>query len=186
LLDPARREDEVVSRSLRRLSESLAAESFAERLPDIAADAREIERAYSAQYVERHARRTAVYAAAIDRVRGLPGWEGVASPEAVLAPLTARACPITHPPAPDECPSCREGLERIEHDIASVGYWESSVLKAAQEAIDPPDLVERVSIIDFLPPAALENEETLEVAITRLKDHLRRLIRERKRFRLET
>ncbi len=159
----------------------LASETFYESFPKIGAITNEVGSAYRALYQQVHADRTGQFAQAVERVKGRAEWSAVPETmrEPVLTPLTGRSCPDLDLPAGGmACQRCRATLSQMESDLAALGGLLAGVVAQIQKLTAPPDKkVQRVRLAEFF-SGPVDNEEQVRQAVTRLQDHLLKLLEE--------
>jgi hypothetical protein len=179
LLDAQARAD--LQPKANQLRELLSTEALLDSLSSIQATSREILAAYRTLYESRHADRMERFRAAIEKIKGREEWTAVPEPmrEPVLASLQSRCCgDLKLPDGSLACESCRAGLNQMDSDVAALGGLFAQVIAQIQKLITPPDVpLRRVRVADFF-AGAVENEEQVRQAVTRLQDHLLKLLGE--------
>jgi hypothetical protein len=166
------------------LATMLQAEDFYESIEAMRQAADYIFDLYRDLYEKTHKERGTLYAKAIETIKGLPEWVIVSQDpsitqserEAVLKPLTQRAIPDLG--LPDEavvCSFCRATVDQMETDIAATDAFRDQAIKKIQEMAAPGDKIERVRVSTIF-TGKLETEEDIDAALTKLKDHLLKLL----------
>lgn len=168
-----------------RLRDNLAAASFYERLPDIAADLRVLEDAYQALYEDVSARRAEAYRQAIEEVRSRPEWEGI--PEEtrrrIIAPLAARVGEEGKRAAPGDV-VLEPPIDQMESDLLAVEALLRQALAELERLAAPEERLERVPARRFF-NNSISSPEDLEEALARLREHCLNLLSEGARVVIE-
>jgi hypothetical protein len=159
----------------------LAAETFFESLPKIKTTAGKIHEAYEGLYGKTHADRCEQFEQAIEKIKGRAEWETVAENmrQPVLSPLQSRCCSeLDLPTAAIVCGGCRATVSQMESDLAALGALFAQVVAHVQKLVTPPDVkVERVRIAEFF-SGSMDSEDQVKQAVSRLQDHLLKLLDE--------
>ena len=164
-----------------RLRALLESETFFESMPQIESDAQKIATAYHDLYEITHAERTSLYQGAIEKIKGRQEWEQV--PESmqgpVLSPLTSRGCVESDFPDMNlVCRLCHASVNQMESDIEALGSLFAKVVCEIQRLTTPREVkIERVRVSEFF-SGSFESADQIKEAITRLQDHLLKLLDE--------
>jgi intracellular sulfur oxidation DsrE/DsrF family protein len=140
---------------------------------------------FEAAYTQLHNQRHDGYTKAIDVIRNRPEWESLPEGmgDSLLLPLTSRACQesadLTNTGI--RCQACNATLSQMESDLAALQGLKVQVLARLQELTTPADQkqtrVERVRVSDFF-GGVLDNDESINSAVERFREHLLKLIDE--------
>jgi len=187
---------ETIEAAITRLTNSMAAESWYNRLADIATDSHTIETAYRDRYAQVSDTYCRTYDAARDRICAHADWPtlGESIQDRVLTPLTVRwpnILSMAHAPALPLSPS----LSELRESLAAVGGREADARGLLEEALTPStETIQRVRVRDYL-GAAIGREdpdEAMEAVARRLdgvlqplRDECLRLVAEGARVILE-
>ncbi len=183
----ARAEDEPLQEVAAEHEELLDSPEFYEDLPRIEELSGTLSEAYRALYLERHARRRAVYEEAVSYLKGLQEWDQLeeGARGAVLGPLQARACEEAELPMGDvACRRCGATVGQMDSDVAAVSELRDEAQERLFMAIAPDVPVERVQVSAFF-DGSLESPEAVDAAVERLREHLLKLVAEDVRIVLE-
>jgi phage terminase Nu1 subunit (DNA packaging protein) len=139
-----------------------------------------LETAYRSLYRERHSRRQAAFAQAVDDVKSQPNWPLVSDEmqAPTLRPLTDRAeHGLTLPESALVCQVCGASLAQMASDLAAVTVLRSNVLLRVQQLTAPEEKIERLRVADVAGVGkALETPEDVEELLAELRGHLLKLI----------
>lgn len=185
--------DAATAAKARELHTMIDSESFFEEMEAIRLVASALSAKYGALYESRHTARSEAYAAALAAVKALPDWAAIcqnpsipeAEREAVLAPLSARAQgELDLPEGADLCRACRATVAQMESETTAVEVLQAQVIRRLQELAIPDERIERVRVSSFL-CGSIETPEDVEVALSRLREHLLKLLVQGVRIVLE-
>jgi len=171
---------EIVEKS-KKLRELLQSEAFFEAMPQIESTAQNIAAVYHDLYEKTHATRASLYQGAVEKIKGRQEWERVPESmrEPVLSPLTSRGC--TESGFPDmsvTCSLCHAGVNQMESDIEAIGSLFAKVVSEIQRLTTPREVkIERVRVSEFF-SGSFESADQVKEAVTRLQDHLLKLLDE--------
>jgi len=187
---------EPIEAAIARLTNSMAAESWYNRLADIATDSHTIEGGYRDRYAYVSDTYCRTYDAAQDRIRAHLDWPtlGENIQDRVLTPLAVRwpdILSIAHAAALPLSPS----LSELRESLAAVGGREADARGLLEEALAPStETIQRVRVRDYL-GAAIGREDPdedmelvarrLDSALQSLRDECLRLVAEGSRVILE-
>jgi len=177
------------------LGDFLNAETFYERISEIARIEKEISRRYGEEYRTRHQERAEVYQQVIDEIKGHVDWMNIAKERQnmILSPITSHACVgaedgkeynVPFDPTGVVCSRCHASIREMESDITAAQALKSNALEKVLEASQPDEKFERVKVTLFLGSSIASSDE-LEDAIDRLKRHIEKLLAEDKKVILE-
>ncbi len=180
----SRNPDEKTQEKASDLSMLLDAEEFYESLETMKQAADHLSGLYRDLYEGIHKDREALYAKALETIKGLPEWAAVSQDpsitqsqrDAVLKPLIQRA--IHEFDLPDEaivCGVCRATIDQMETDIAAAEAFRDHAIKKIQEMAAPGDKIERVRVSTIF-TGKLETEQDIDAALSKLKNHLLKLL----------
>ena len=160
------------------LENLLASPAFYERIEQISDLNERIFVGYSDLYRDVHTRRSKLYAAACDEIRGLPGWNELSATAGadLLEPLLSRAC--ADPALAGDslvCTHCRAGLKQMESDLAACPALREQAAGRLRESFEPPARCQRVRVRKFF-AQSLESPEEVEEAVARFREHLLDLV----------
>jgi len=176
----AESQDGPLAEHVQRLQAHLEAGTYYPLTAEAAAAVAALESAYHTLYTERHAARTAAFAAAIEDVKAQPFWVDV--PEemraATLRPLTERACSDLDLPADAlTCRACSATLAEMVSDLAAVAGLRSNVLVRVQELTTPEEPMERVRVSTVVGVGrTLTTTEEIETLVEELRAYLQKLV----------
>jgi len=173
-------DDEPLHEVAKRLISNLEADSFHDRLPDIAQDNQKLMQIYNQLYNDTHQKRAEAIGAAINEAKGLPEWPTLTGElqQSILVPLTSRFCEEVALSESDStmCMQCRAGVDQMESDIAAADALKREALKRVDEAlIEPGERIERVRIADFL-PNSISSPGELNEALEVLRERIGKLL----------
>jgi len=178
-------DDNELQQAVDRVRATLEAESWADRLPDLARDVHALEEAYTRIYRESWAKRATAYQDALDEVRSLAGFEGLPdlTQEEILRPLITR---IGQAAGSGDALSAFDGpsLSELETDIIALPTLKEEAIARCVEATAQSQPVVRVKAKRFFGPT-LTNEEELEKALDLLRTECLKLIQEGKLIVIE-
>ncbi len=173
---------------VKEIRELLDSERFIESMGAIQEATREITGSYETLYGNIHADRTEQFQAAIEKVKGRSEWEQVPESmrEPILAPLAHRSCEdLNLSDGSLVCRSCNAGIGQMESDIEALGGLFARVVADIQKATTPPEVkVERVRVAEFF-SGSFETQDEIKEAVSRLQDHLLKLLEEGVKIVLE-
>jgi uncharacterized protein YdbL (DUF1318 family) len=163
-------------------------EEFYKSLPELEAGAISIGAAYHAIYEKAHTERAEQYRQAIERLKGCPEWAMVPEPMQgpILGPLMLRCCEtLDLPPGELVCRNCTATLGQLNSDIVALGGLFANAVLQIQKATAPPEQkIERVRVSTFF-ATSIDNEEQVKESVSRLQDHLLKLLDEGVKIVLE-
>lgn len=172
--------DAAVKSASERLTQNLGALSWHQRLPEIAQDAKHLTEAYLTLYRDAWARRRAAYERAVEEIKSLPGFDGLAPSvqDQVLQPLVVR---IGDPRDADAIttPRYSPSLSELESDLLAVTPYAQQARVRVEELTQEKPVV-TVEVARFV-RASISEPEELETALAALKEHCLKLIQEGKR-----
>lgn len=171
-------QEEEPAEAARRLEDLLADADVCERLAEVEAAADLIRQRYAQIYAERHAARAAAYQEAMDDLRSRPDWLALqaADQEEVLAPLTKRACAdLDRDLQETACRRCGASLQKMADDMQLLSTLRGTALARLQQLARPQVRIEHVTVGALL-SGPLDSPEAVESALSRLREHLLRLI----------
>lgn len=169
------------------LQELLQSEVFYEHMDEIATHADAVATAYRDVYAERHSQRATRFNEAIDQVQGQSEWADLQPDmqETVLGELASRACSeLSWATESAVCTSCEATLNQIDSDLAALDELRTRAIERLRELTTPEETVEHVRVADFL-NGPIADDEDLEPAIQRLRDHVQKLLSQGIRVILE-
>ncbi|HEU5367189.1 MAG TPA: hypothetical protein VFU69_01945, partial [Ktedonobacterales bacterium] len=147
--------------------------------------------AYRRTYLAEHQARFEEYTQAIDEIKGRAEWITVPSSDraSILLPLTQRSCEQADlPESALVCRQCKDGLSLMKEHQRSLQSLKQEALNKLFEAVVGPNgptrLIKRVRATSFFPDM-LESEQEVEETVSRLRDHLLKLVAEGARIRVE-
>jgi hypothetical protein len=180
----SRNPDEKTQEKASDLSMLLDAEDFYESLETMKQAADHLSGLYRNLYEEIHKDREALYAKALETIKGLPEWAAVSQDpsitqsqrDAVLKPLIQRAAmKLDLPEGAAVCKICGATVSQMETDIAAVDAIRDQTIKKIQEMAAPEEKIERVRVSTIF-TGKLETEGDIDTALSKLKDHLLKLL----------
>lgn len=170
-----------VKESAEQVQALLAADDFYESLSAIGTTAKVVSSAYRTLYEKAHAQRGEQFHAAIEKIKGRTEWSAVPESlrDSVLHPLASRCCQETDLPEGSlVCKRCNATLSQMESDLAALGGLFAEVVAHVQKLTTPPETkVQRVRISEFF-GGSMDNEGQVKEAVSRLQDHLLKLLDE--------
>ena len=175
------------------LEQSLSADSFYERMADIARIERVISKIYSEAYLAKHKERDELYQKALDEIKGLPDWLNARDQQAIIAgPLASRSCTkseddldtISFDDAKLQCSKCQSSIAQMDSDIAAVSSIKKSVLARLSEISRPDAKIERVKISTYL-GSSITSKTELDKGLKNLRNYIEKLLEEGKTVILE-
>lgn len=175
--------DEKLAGAAMRLEENLRAESFYQRVPQIASDARIIADAYMELYRATFARRAEAFRAVLEELRNRSEWVEISheAKRKISAPLEARA----------GLAGCPEGdlvfepsVELMEADLMSVDSLRRQALAELERLTMPETRIERVNVRKFT-KGSLSTPEEMDQFLQRLREHCLKLFAEGVRVIIE-
>ncbi|MFZ3059101.1 MAG: BREX system P-loop protein BrxC [Candidatus Methanoperedens sp.] len=179
--------DELKKR-MEDLKKSLSAETFYDRMADIAKAEKEISKFYETEYSSIHKKRMDVYKKAIDDIKGHADWISINEDQqkVFLSPLFSRICDITLPFDQNVlfCSKCLANIAQMESDISAVSSLKSTALDRIVEATIPKEKFERLRISSFF-GTSISSKEDLDEGIEKLKEYIEKLLAEGKTVILE-
>lgn len=172
-----------------QLEQNLRADSYYERMSDIANAEDKISSVFTKEYKKLHGERTKAYTKAIDEIKAVSGWASIPeeSQKSILRPFTNRACEkILFETKDIVCRKCDAVYSQIESDVAAVDGLKRNALKKIIEITSPErkEKVEYVRISAFF-AEAIQNEKDLEEGIEQFKNHIQKLLAEGKTIIVE-
>lgn len=180
-----RPEGEEVKDAAEELQAYLTGPDIDQQLSHLRSLTESINTAFEAAYTQLHDSRHDGYAKAVDVIRNRPEWgslpEGMG--DSLLTPLTSRAClesaDLTNTGI--LCQACNATLSQMESDLAALQGLKVQVLARLQELTTSADQkqtrVERVRVSEFF-GGVLDNDESINSAVERFREHLLKLIDE--------
>lgn len=166
----------------------LTQDDFYKSFPELESGATSIGAAYHALYEKAHTERAEQYRQAIERLKGCPEWSMVPEPMQgpILGPLILRCCEtLDLPPGELQCLKCKATLGELNSDIVALGGLFANAVLQVQKATTPPEQkIERVRVSTFF-ATSIDSEEQVKESVTRLQDHLLKLLDEGVKIVLE-
>ena len=195
MLTTRRADDTELEECGNDLKDFLNAETFYERISEIARIEKEISRRYGEEYRTLHQERAEVYQQVIDEIKGHVDWMNITKERQnmILSPITSHACvgaeggegfDVPFDPTGVSCSRCHASIGEMESDMTAAQALKSSALEKVLEASQPDEKFERVKVTLFLGSSIASSDE-LEDAIDRLKGHIEKLLAEGKKVILE-
>ena len=166
----------------------LQQDDFYRAFPELESGAASIGAAYQALYEKAHTERAEHYRQAIERLKGCPEWSMV--PESmqgpILGPLVMRCCETLDLPAGElVCQKCKATVGELNSDIVALGGLFANAVLQVQKATAPPEQkIERVRVSTFF-ATSIDSEQQVKESVTRLQDHLLKLLDEGVKIVLE-
>ena len=163
-----------------------------EQLPRVRMLTQAISSAYRRAYEQEHQARQEEYLQGIDEIKGQPMWANIPTNmrPAILLPLTQRSCEqLDMPEGTIVCLRCRASLSQIKEYRQMQQAFKQEALKRLYEAeasLNPAANrpIKRVQANIFF-REMLETEQDVEEALSRLREHLLKLVSEGARIRVE-
>ncbi|MEO8285045.1 MAG: BREX system P-loop protein BrxC [Chloroflexota bacterium] len=168
------------------LNTMLTSRNFYEQMPSIGQMVKAVQKSFRERYLALHSQRTEQYTEAMDEVRGRAEWSTLSEElrASVLAPLQARADHAADlATGATACATCRATLGQLESDLDALWSVRSKVLARIEELTAPepegpePVTVMRVRLSTFF-DGALDSAGAVDSAVTRLREHLHKLVAE--------
>jgi len=195
VLATRRAEDTKIEELGNNLGDFLNAETFYERISDIARIEKEISRCYGEEYLTLHQERAEVYQQIIDEIKGHVDWMNIKEEQRnmILSPIVSHVCVevedgkeygVPFDSTGVLCSRCHASIREMESDITAAQALKSSALEKVLEATQPDEEFERVKVALFL-GSSIGSIDELEDAIDKLKGHIEKLLAEGKRVILE-
>jgi len=158
----------------------LASTSFYESIVGVPESAKRIAAAYRHVYEVNHEQRAKIYAEAVETIKGRVEWLNV--PDAIREPLlndlVARACEdLDLPDRMTVCKHCNASLRQMETDITALEEFKRKIILRLKDLTTTKARVEHVRISEFF-TESVDSKESVEEALSRLRDHLLRLLEE--------
>ncbi len=176
----ARAQDEIVEKG-KILLDLLNSENIFDSLEEIEKIARDVTSVYRELYDKTHEDRATRYQAAVENIKGRPDWEHIPESmrEPVLSPLVSRGCnELDLHNTGLVCNACQASLGQLESDIEALDGLLSRVVSEIQRLTTPAGTkIERVRVSEYL-SEPVESAEQVKKALTRLEDHLLKLLDE--------
>jgi len=162
-----------------RLDDNMGAESWYNRLADIATDTMTLEQAYRDRYKGAAEEYCTAYAGAQEELRAHPDWPILdeATQDRVLGPLKPR-WPHILDAVPDGGLPFAPSLPELRESLTGVGFREGEARRLLEEALAPPtETIQRVRVRDYLGTAIgrQDPDEEIERVAERLDDALQTL-----------
>lgn len=170
-----------------RLAGLTGSEELYEKLREINHASGAIDAAYGEVYRDLHEKRSAVFLAEIDGLKGRPEWPEIPEDmqKPLLAPLEARTCAgLARPVGTVVCETCRATVPQMESDLAAASGLRSQVILRMQELTRPKERLERVRPSELL-QEPLDDEAAVERFVEALKAQLLKLLAEGNRIVIE-
>lgn len=187
----------LVSDNLRsekkKLEQSINADSFYERMADIAHGEHEISRIFSEFYETKHKERDILYTKAFDEIKGHPDWVNIGDKQDIIAsPLKSRLCLdpnegkylVTFDEFNLQCDICHSTITQMESDIEAVSSIKKSVLARLSEIVRPEAKIERVRISTYF-SSSINSKSELDKGLQDLRNYIVKLLEEGKTVILE-
>jgi len=182
--------DGELARAASWLRDVLPSEKVYGAIAELVQRASSIEDSYRELYLMKHSERAELYHGALAAVRTHSAWE--LAPEAVreeaLAKLAPRSCAHSElAPGTARCAVCGAGLAQIESDISAAHSLEAEALQQLAASCAPDCAQARVSIVraaDFF-VGFIDSEHSMEAALTAFREHLKLLLEQDVRIRVE-
>ena len=195
VLATRRAEDTELKECGNNLGDFLNAETFYERISEIARIEKEISRRYGEEYLTRHQERAEIYQQVIDEIKGHVDWMNITKERQnmILSLIVSHVCveaeggkeyDVPFDPTGVLCSRCHASIGQMESDITAAPTLKSNALEKVLEASQPDEKFERVRVTLFLGSSIASSDE-LEDAIDRLKGHIEKLLAEGKKVILE-
>lgn len=148
--------------------------------------------AYRRIYEQEHQARQEEYLQGIDEIKGQPMWANIPTNmrSTILLPLTQRNCEqLELPEGTIVCSRCKSSLSQIKEYRQTQQAFKQEVLKRlydAEASLNPAANrpIKRVQATIFF-REMLESEQDIEEALSRLREHLFKLVAEGARIRVE-
>lgn len=163
-----------------------------EQLPRVHTLTLALSGAYRRAYEHEHHARQEEYLQGIDEIKGQPMWTNIPSNmrPAVLLPLTQRSCEqLVMPEGTIVCLRCKASLSQIKEYRQIQQVFKQEALKRlydAEASLNPAANrpIKRVQATIFF-HETLETEQDIEEALSRLREHLLKLVAEGAWIRVE-
>ncbi len=168
----------------------ITSENFYTQLARIAEITQEISAIYQETYVSLHDQRATVYEQAIDEIKGYAEWPQIPAEmqTITLTPLNSHICTTILDSGGLYCSTCHANLATLDADLAAVSVFTAQVLIRIRELTTPAQSVgvrtERLRLTEFF-TEPLDSTEAVDLAITKLADHLHKLVEEGVRIIVE-
>jgi hypothetical protein len=162
-----------------RLASNLRAETWYNRLADIATDSVILEKAYRERYARAGQEYLAAYTEAQARIRAHPDWPTLDATiqDRVMTPLKPRWPELAELASGTAIPFTPSLLE-LRESLAAVSAREAEARRLLEEALTPPtETIQRVRVRDYLGTAIGREspDEDMEAVARRLDDALQSL-----------
>jgi len=176
--------DEKAQEKAPELATLLDAEDFYESLGAMKQAADYLSGRYRDIYERTHKERETFYSKALETIKGLPEWAAVSQDpsitqsqrDTVLKPLIQRAAlKLDLPEGAGVCRACEATVVQMETDITAVDAIRDQAIKKVQEMAAPGEKIERVRVSTIF-TGKLETEQDIDAALSKLKDHLLKLL----------
>ncbi len=165
-----------------------------EQLPRVRTLTQALSGAYRRAYEQEHQARQEEYLQGIDEIKGQPTWANIPANmrPAILLPLTQRSCEqLDVPEGTIVCIRCKASLSQIKEYRQMQQAFKQEALKRLYDAEASASLnpaanrpIKRVQATIFF-REMLESEQDVEEALSRLREHLLKLVAEGARIRVE-
>jgi hypothetical protein len=163
-----------------------------EQLPRVRTLTQALSGAYRRAYEQEHQARQEEYLQGIDELKGQPMWATIPANmrQAILLPLTQRSCEqLDMPEGAIVCRRCKASLSQIKEYRQLQQAFKQEALKRlydAEASLNPAANrpIKRVQATIFF-REMLESEQDVEEALSRLREHLLKLVAEGGRIRVE-
>jgi hypothetical protein len=171
--------NDEVKAAATRLASNLHAETWYNRLADIATDSATVEKAYRDRYASVGQEYLAAYTEAQDRIRAHPAWPTLDATiqDRVMTPLKPRWPDLTGLASGTVIPFA-PSLSELRESRAAVSAREAEARRLLEEALTPPtETIQRVRVRDYLGTAIgrEDPDEDMEAVVRRLDDALQSL-----------
>lgn len=172
-----RAEGEPLREAAQRLRDNLESERWFESLPTIRTDRSLLVKAYVDLYRRVYDRRREVYLAAIETVKGHARWTELSEVQQrdVLLTLNQRAG--VERTFDEKTPPTDPTILEMEAHIEAVDQAVAQAIYEIEQLTQPKARIERVKVSQFV-SGAIEDEETLEEALGRLRDYCAKLLQQ--------
>jgi hypothetical protein len=175
------------------LEQELNADSFYERIADIAQNERIISKTYSDIYQSKHKARDEVYSNKFDEIKGLPEWANIGDKKDLIAnTITSKICLnideheyfVPFDDISMQCSKCHSSIAQIDSDISAASSIKKKVMEKLTEITKPEAKIEHVLISAYF-GTSITTKDELKAGLDKLKDNIEKLLNEGKIVILE-